>query len=139
MRRLSTLLVLICFAATFLSNSIFMLSIENENVYTEIYNLSHIIQATSSYPAENYDSKQEVLGSCRYLKHRHIKLTRCSIPEDRFIPAGAYFIYANLDFFPTSPAFSSSSVLTLTNKKFDPGRILKLPISPLQQSSILLI
>lgn len=134
MKRLAAFFILICFSATFLSSSMFMLSIEGGEVYTENFSLDHIIKAASS-PQD----KQSGFDSCRYLCHRHILLKKCFIPEEITVPAGAMIFYAGHDFLKSSLAIASSLASSFSRKLFGYSNRLKLPISPLLQSSVLLI
>ena len=139
MRRLAISFVLLCFAATFLSNSMFMLSIERGRVHTESFNLNHIINSTHSFTPENIEDRHVDIGNSRFLSHLHIQLSRYSIPGKRGAAVGPELSLAESDLFPPSAVFAGSLPVSLSKMKSVYGSRLKLPISPLQQSSALLI
>jgi len=128
----------ILFASLIAGPSMFMLSIEKDKVYTERYSLNHILKAAYSSQPKNSQDMQSSLESCQIFCHRHIQLTSYAIPEESFVPIGAD-IYSDADFMPTYPSFSGSLATISSPIKLDSGSLLKLPIPPLLQSSVLLI
>ena len=138
MRRLITLLLLVFFASTQTSPSMFMLSIEKGRVYTEGYNLCHIIKATYSSPASNPDKLHPVYGSGQHLRHSHVQLTRYTIPENP-TASGIAAMFSSIDIFAVHPVFSVSRKISPFPKQLFFSWRLKLPITTLLQSSILLI
>jgi hypothetical protein len=116
----------------------FMLSIEKGKVYTEIYNLNHIIKAAYSSQTKNSQDMQSSIVACRIFCHNHIQLTIYTIPEESFVLAGAD-IYSGVDFLPTYTAIFNSLATNLSHKQLNSRSRLKLPIPPLLQSSVLLI
>ena len=142
MRRLAAFFMMIFFASILSGPSTFMLSIERGKVFTENFSMNHIMNhimmaAYSSQPkkSEDMQSSQE---SCRIFCHRHIQLTRCTIPEKRVVLAGED-IHAGLDLFQTCNAILNFLATSLSHKQLDSGSPIKLPIPPLLQSSVLLI
>jgi hypothetical protein len=115
-----------------------MLSIEKGRVYVESYNLNHLLKASSSSPVRNPDNSQPVNGSGRYLSHRHIQLTQYTIPENLNASAIAG-LFSSIDFSPVYPAFFTFLQENSFQKQLGLCKKLKLPISPLLQSSVLLI
>ena len=138
MRRFAISFVVLCFAVTFLNNSMFMLSIEKGNVYTENYNLNHLLTATYSSSANNPSKIQPVCGSGQFLSHRHVQLARYTIPEKLNASAGAA-TFSSIDSFPANPALFTSLPENFFPPKFGLFKQLKFPIAPLLQSSVLLI
>jgi hypothetical protein len=138
MKRLATFLMLMFFASIMTGPSMFMLSIEKGKVYTEKFSLNHIIKTAYSSQTKNSPDRPPTIESCRIFCHRHIQLTRCTIPEKRTVPANAD-IYAGIDFLPTYAAFFNSLATSLSRKQLDSSGRLKLPLPPLLQSSVLLI
>jgi len=116
----------------------FMLSIEKGKVYTEIFNLDHIIKAAHSSQTKNSQDMRSSIEACRIFCHRHIQLTICTIREESFVLAGAD-IYSGVDFLPTYTAIFNSLATNLSHKQLNSRNRLKLPIQPLMQSSVLLI
>ena len=137
MRRFVTFFIMIFIASIIAGPSMFMLSIEKGRVYTESFNLDHIIKASYSSQPKNSQDMQSSLEACRIFCHRHIILTRDSIPEELFVLAPRD-IYSDVDFLPTYTAFNSLGT-SLSHKQFDSSSRLKLPIPPLLQASVLLI
>jgi hypothetical protein len=138
MRRLARLFLLLFFANTLSGHSMFMLSIEKGRVYAESYNLNHVLKASSSSPVRNPDNSEPVYGSGRYLSHRHIQLTQYTIPENLNALSEAV-LFSSSACVPPYPAFSSSLAASFSQEQLSPGNQLKLPITPLLQSSVLLI
>ena len=138
MRRLAAFFMMIFFASILTGPSTFMLSIERGKVYTEDFNMNHILKAAYSSQTKNSQDMQPSLESCRIFCHRHIQLTRCTIPEKRVVLATAE-IHAGVDFLQTYHAILNSLTTRFSPKHSESGSHLKLPISPLLQSSVLLI
>ena len=138
MKKLATLFLLIFFANTLYGHSMFMLSIEKGNVYTENYNLNHLLTATYSSSANNPSKIQPVCGSGQFLSHRHVQLARYTIPEKLNASAGAA-TFSSIDSFPANPALFTSLPENFFPLKFGLFKQLKFPIAPLLQSSVLLI
>ena len=136
MQRLAAFIMFIFFASILTGPSKFMLSIEKGNVYTEKFSLGHIIKAAYSPPAIKALAMQSDLGTCRFLCHRHIKLTICTIPEESFVPVAPDI--SDVDFLPVHTAFISPGT-NLSQKQLDSSSRLKLPISTLLRSPVLLI
>lgn len=134
MRNLTIFIIVTCFSVSLSSNSMFMFSIENGEVHTENFSLNHIMKA-----ARSSQDNQSGFGSCRYLSHRHILLTKCAIPEERTFLAGPEIINSGHNFLPAFPSFTSSR--TTNNSKIHLGYNSRLeqPVSPLLRSSVLLI
>lgn len=138
MRRFTVFFILICFAATFFTNSVFMLSIERGKVYTENYNLSHIIKAAYSSTASSSRNPMSGVSSCRFLCHRHIKVTKDTIPEKHTDSTGVK-ASASVYYLPAYSSFFSTLTTDLSKKQFDLNGHLKRPITSLLQSPVLLI
>ena len=138
MRRLTAFFMFMFFVSILPGPSMFMLSIEKGKVYTERFSLNHIIKAAYSFQTNNSQDMQSSLESCRIFCHRHIQLTRYTIPEKRGGGAGPN-IYAGIDFFQTYQAISNSLETRLSHKQPTLNNQLKLPLSPLLQSAVLLI
>jgi hypothetical protein len=138
MRRLVTLLLLVFFASTQTSPSMSMLSIEKGRVYTEGYNLCHIIKAAYSSTATNSQDKYPCFGCSSFLSHRHVQLSRYIIPENPTASTIAP-VFPIIDFFPVYQAVSSSLAASPSPKHLGLSKRLKLSITPLLQSSVLLI
>jgi hypothetical protein len=138
MRRLAAFFMMIFFASILTGPSTFMLSIERGKVFTENFSLNHIMKAAYSSQPKKSQDMQSSLESCRIFCHRHIQLTRCTIPEKRVVLAGAD-IHAGLDLFQTCNAILNFLATSLSHKQLDSGSRIKLPIPPLLQSSVLLI
>ena len=138
MKKLAAFFLLIFFANTLYGHSMFMLSIEKGNVYTENYNLNHLLTATYSSSANNPSKIQPVCGSGHFLSHRHVQLARYTIPEKLNASAGAA-TFSRIDSFPANPALFTSLPENFFPQKFGLFKQLKFPIAPLLQSSVLLI
>ena len=139
MKRLATFFMLMFFVGILTGPSMFMLSIEKGKVYTEKFSLNHIIKTAYSSQTKNSQDRQPSLESCRTFCHRHIQLTRCAIPEKTTVPANAEISYSGVEFLPVYAAFFNSLATSLPSKQLDSSGRLKLPLSPLLQSSVLLI
>lgn len=138
MRRLPIFLLMLFLVNTLSGHSMLMLSIEKGRVYAEKYNLNHVLKATYSSPARYSDNIQPVYGPGLHLNHRHVQLTRYAIPENLNASAIAG-VFSSIDRWLAYPAFSSSLVASPSQKQLSPSKRLKLPITPLLQSSVLLI
>ena len=138
MKKLATLLLLIFFANTLYGHSMFMLSIEKGNVYTENYNLNHLLTATYSSSANNPSKIQPVCGSGQFLSHRHVQLARYTIPEKLNASAGAA-TFSSIDSFPANPVLFTSLHEIFFQKQLVFFKQLKFPFTPLSQSSVLRI
>ena len=138
MRRLAAFFMIIFFVSILTGPSTFMLSIERGKVYTESFNLNHILKAAYSSQTKNSQDMQSSLESCRIFCHSHIQLTRCTIPEKRVVLAGAD-IHAGVDFLQTFHAILNSLATSLSLKHRDSGSHTKLPIASFLQSTVLLI
>ena len=139
MRRLATFFMLVFYASILINPSMFMLSIEKGTVYTEKFSLNHIIKTAYSSQTKNSQDRQPSLESCQIFCHRHIQLTRCAIPEKTTVPANAEISYSGVEFLPVYAAFFNSLATSFSSKQLDSSGRLKLPLSPLLQSSVLLI
>ena len=137
MRKLATYFLLIFFANTLYGHSVFMLSIEKGDVYTENYNLSHLLKATFSSCAKNPNKIQPVYGPGQFLNHHHVQLTRYTIPENLNSSTESVGL-SNIDPLPAYPAFSNSIPGPL-QKLLSLSRLFKIPLVLLLQSSVLLI
>lgn len=138
MRSLASLFLLLFFANTLSGHSMLMLSIEKGRVYAESYNLNHVLKASSSSPVRNPDNSQPVYGPGRYFSHRHVQLTKYTIPEN--LNASAITgLFSSIDFSPVYPVFFTFLRENSFQKQLCLCKRLKLPISPLLQSSVLLI
>ena len=138
MRRLAAFFMIIFFVSILTGPSTFMLSIERGKVYTESFNLNHILKAAYSSQTKNSQDMQSSLESCLIFCHRHIQLTRCTIPEKRVVLAGAD-IHADVDLLRTNHTILNSLTTRFSPKHPEFGSHIKLPISSLLQSSVLLI
>ena len=134
MRNLTIFIIVTCFSVTLSSNSMFMFSIENGEVHTENFSLIHIMKA-----AHSSQGKQSGFGSCRYLGHRHILLTKCAIPEERTFLASTEIVNSGHNFLPTFPSLTSSRIINNSKKYIGYSSRLELPVSPLLRFSVLLI
>ena len=138
MQRLAAFFMMMFFASILTGPSTFMLSIERGKVYTENFNLNHILKAAYSSRTNNSQDMQASLESCRIFCHRHIQLTRSAIPEKRVVLAGAE-MHEGVDLLQTNHAILNSPTTRFSTTHLDSGSHIKLPISPLLQSSVLLI
>jgi hypothetical protein len=137
MKKLATLFLLMFFANPFFGHSMFMLSIEKGDVYTENYNLGHLLKTTCSSSANNPNKIQPVYGSGQFLSHHHVQLTRYTIAENLNSSTGSVG-FSNIDSLPFYST-SSTSIPDPLQKLPSLTRLLKIPITPLLQSSVLLI
>lgn len=138
MKKLATLFLLIFFANTLYGNSMFMLSIEKGDVYTENYNLNHLLKATCYASANNSNKTQPVYGSGQFLSHLHVQLARYTIPENLNTSA-ITATFSSIDSFPSYPAFFASLHEIFFQKQLGFFKQLKFPFTPLSQSSVLRI
>jgi hypothetical protein len=138
MKKLAAFYLLIFFANTLCGHSMFMLSIEKGDVYTECYNLNHILKSAYSLPEKNPDKTRPVYGSGRFLSHHHIQLSKNAIPESPHA-SNHGLIFSGIDSLPAYPAFPGFFPASPLQKLFSPSRLLKIPFTPLSQASVLLI
>ena len=139
MRRFATFFMLFCFALTLSSNSMFMLSIERGRVYTESFSITHMLKTAISSPIQKPHEKKAELSPRCFLCHNHVKLTNYTIPEKKVTSLGAEINYTDVDFLRAYPALDHSLVEDPAKNYLDHRIRYKLPIPPLQQSSVLLI
>ena len=138
MKKLAILFLLIFFANMLYGNSMFMLSIEKSDVYTENYNLNHLLKATCSASANNSNKTKPVYGSGQFLSHLHVQLARYTIPENLNTSVIAA-TFSNIDSFHAYPAFFASLHEIFFQKQLGFFKQLKFPFTPLSQSSVLRI
>ena len=130
--------MLMTFANSLIGNSMFMLSIEENTVYTENYDLAHVIRAENSSPAENSDAQNPGKDSNRVASHHHVQLTQEILPEKQSASL-LTTATSSIAFLHAYPAYAGSSA-TITSPKplFLNSRFI-VQITPLQQSSVLLL
>ena len=83
MKSLAILLQVFFFAATLVNSSMFMLSIEKGHVYTENFNLSHIVQQSNARQDRAAAPRQHGVDPCRNLCHLHVLISKIFIPESQ--------------------------------------------------------
>ena len=143
MKRLESILILLFFIGALGHSSVFMLSIEEGKVYTEKFNLTHILKYNCcSSTTEDLDDDHRMSGSCHNFSHNHIQLTQYSIPEETFHPVSSPISLITYDadnLFVASylcpPGAKNDSVTSQINI----SRILKFPDLVLEQGQVLLI
>ncbi|MDX1776023.1 MAG: hypothetical protein R3297_05545 [Desulfobulbales bacterium] len=133
MRELALLLILIFFSATLPGNAMFMFSIEQGEVHAESFSLNHILKAAC--PAMDTEPG---FGTSRNLSHRHILLSNSVVQEDTAVPVPAQ-IETGKNSPPASSALGNSSAKKSSDLFLGSRSRLKLPISSLHQSTVLLI
>ena len=137
MIRLATFSMLIFFSGILTGNSMLMYSIENGNVFTEKLKLSHILK--SPFSAPHSISQHCGVNSIGHLNHRHIQSATIAIPEKKTLPCRAKSLYSGQDSQVLSQDFSIVSQAIISLYQVNSTAILKMPISPLYQVSVLLI
>jgi hypothetical protein len=138
MGKFATLFLLIFFANTLYGHSMCMLSIEKGVVYTENYNLNHLLKATCSASANNSNKTQPVYGSGQFLSHLHVQLARYTIPENLKTSVIAA-TFSNIDSLSAYPAFFASLHEIFFQKQLVFFKQLIFLFTPLSQSSVLRI
>ena len=130
--------MLMTFANSLIGNSMFMLSIEENTVYTENYDLAHVIRAENSLSVENSDAQNPGNDSNRVASHHHVQLTQDILPEKQRVSL-LTAATSSIAFPHAHPAYAGSSATTTSpNPRFLNSRF-TLQITPLQQSSVLLL
>jgi hypothetical protein len=133
------ILIIVCFAAMALSNSMIMLSLEKGTVYTENFNLPHLLKAASVSPGKASRDRHPTLGSSQFLRHLHVQLTAYYIPEDSDHAVGANMFSPGTVFLPAYQGITPSFAATSFSVQLEHGTVFKFPIPARQQSSVLLI
>ena len=138
MRRLATVFILIFFSGMLPGQSVFMLSMEKGRIFVERFSLSHIMKNESVSKQKNSYEIQVVSGFSLHLSHLHIKLTSFTIPEKEVELSGAGIQYASIAI-PLFSLVSLQSGKVVPSSKLREIATLKLPITSLQQATVLLI
>ena len=134
MRRSAIFFIMTFLVSIFPNHSMFMLSIEKGKVYTERYNLVHFINMPSVVGIED---KHSTIGQRCNLCHYHLLLSLYILPENQTLSSNSVSLAA-IDFLP--PYHPVEVLLRQNHRTNKPvhDNLLKLPIPPLQQSSVLL-
>ncbi len=139
MKTAPTFILLVCFASVFTSNSMTMLSLEKGIVYTEDFNLTHVIQAGLASQFTNSSHQHSAMEPCQLPCHRHVQLKNYYLPKNKENFSIMKAFISCMDFLPAHQIIPTSFVTSVTQRRFDFGRLLKFPIATLLQTSVLLI
>jgi len=138
MRGAAIFIILICYIVTFSNTSLQMYSIEEGKVYSENYNVNHILNSSYTDHCHIQARLNEPLASSRKCNHFHVILPNDQTPGGGVITSHYINSLPTTSTFPPSTKLYISATINLLELHTQPKSLLPHHL-PLLKSSVLLI